>query len=291
MRSEVYTYQGSPVTFGLNNAAAMINATEMAKPFGKRPADWLRLPSTKDFTTALCEVRKSDITQLVKTFKGNSAEFEQGTWMHEDVALEFARWLSPAFAIWCNDRIKELMQYGITATPQTIQSILSDPDNAILLLTELKQGREQLAKANQKIEVLEGVVTDYKKLNNDLIDAVYERDNTIEQQAPLVRYAENVLQSDTTYTSTQIGKELGMSAAGLNKMLHAFGIIFRQGGQWFPYSKYQDKGLMKIREYVFQRPDGQSDLRYSTVWTTSGRMFVLDLVRRKMNRYPRLNLQ
>lgn len=26
----------------------------------------------------------------------------QGTWMHEDVALEFARWLNPAFAIWCH---------------------------------------------------------------------------------------------------------------------------------------------------------------------------------------------
>lgn len=29
--------------------------------------------------------------------------------MHEDVALEFARWLSPRFAIWCNDRVKELI--------------------------------------------------------------------------------------------------------------------------------------------------------------------------------------
>jgi hypothetical protein len=38
--------------------------------------------------------------------------------MHEDVALEFARWLSPAFAIWCNDRIKEiLMGKSITMKP------------------------------------------------------------------------------------------------------------------------------------------------------------------------------
>lgn len=29
--------------------------------------------------------------------------------MHEDVAIEFARWLSPLFSIWCNDRIKELI--------------------------------------------------------------------------------------------------------------------------------------------------------------------------------------
>ena len=38
--------------------------------------------------------------------------------MHEDVALEFARWLSPAFAIWCNDRIKELLTKGTTSINQ-----------------------------------------------------------------------------------------------------------------------------------------------------------------------------
>jgi phage antirepressor YoqD-like protein len=87
----------------------MVNATEMAKPFGKRPSKWLELPSTKDFLKALSDVRKSDIT-LVYTKKGNfSNDEEQGTWFHEDVALEFARWLSPVFAVWCNDRIKELL--------------------------------------------------------------------------------------------------------------------------------------------------------------------------------------
>lgn len=81
----------------------MVNATEMAKPFGKRPTDWLRLPSTQTFVTQLSEVRKSHITDLVKTARGRFSDGEaQGTWLHEDVALEFARWLSSAFAIWYN---------------------------------------------------------------------------------------------------------------------------------------------------------------------------------------------
>lgn len=45
-----------------------------------------------------------------------------GTWMHEDVALEFARWLAPAFAIWCNDRIKELLT-GNNASTLTIETV------------------------------------------------------------------------------------------------------------------------------------------------------------------------
>ena len=41
--------------------------------------------------------------------------------MHEDVAIEFARWLSPAFSIWCNDKIKELLTTGKTEIKTCVQ--------------------------------------------------------------------------------------------------------------------------------------------------------------------------
>ena len=84
----IFQYNGSDITFN-SGSTVMVNATQMAKPFGKRPAKWLELPSTKEFLSKLSEVRKSDIT-FVHTAKGNSQQFAQGTWMHEDVALEFA---------------------------------------------------------------------------------------------------------------------------------------------------------------------------------------------------------
>lgn len=55
----------------------------------------------------LSEVRNCTSTELVKINKGG---INDGTWMHEDVAIEFARWLSPAFTLWANDRI---WSYGI----------------------------------------------------------------------------------------------------------------------------------------------------------------------------------
>lgn len=58
-------------------------------------------------------MRNSTTADLVRVTKGGNDKNNQGTWMHEDVALEFARWLSPAFAIWCNDRIKELLTTGV----------------------------------------------------------------------------------------------------------------------------------------------------------------------------------
>lgn len=112
----------------------MVNATEMAKPFGKRPAKWLELPSAKEFLCTLQTIRKSD--SLIQTIEGKSG----GTWMHEDVALEFARWLSPAFAIWCNDRIKELLTTGSTA-------INNEPNNT----AALREASEKIKKTHSSV--------------------------------------------------------------------------------------------------------------------------------------------
>lgn len=133
--NKVFSYQGTSVTFIHKDGKVMVNATEMAKKFGKRPAKWLELPSTEEFLNQLRAIRKSD--RLVETVNGI------GTWMHEDVAIEFARWLSPAFAIWCNDRIKELLTVGMTATQPTLEAMLDNPDLVIGLATKLKQQREE----------------------------------------------------------------------------------------------------------------------------------------------------
>lgn len=129
----VFNYEDTDIAFKAYDGTAMINATQMAKPFNKRVVKWLELPSTQEFLQSLSEVRKSDITQLVVTRRGNFADKrEQGTWMHEDVALEFARWLSPMFAIWCNDRIKELLTTGsVSIQPaqrpaESLESVFSE---------------------------------------------------------------------------------------------------------------------------------------------------------------------
>lgn len=125
--SKNFNYNGSSITFskGYN---VMVNATQMAKPFGKRPVDWLQNQQAKDFIEALAEVRNSTSADLVRVTKGGNDKNAQGTWMHEDVALEFARWLSPMFAIWCNDRIKELLTTGTTSIAKPQPSKPTAPD-------------------------------------------------------------------------------------------------------------------------------------------------------------------
>ena len=278
--SKTFIYEGSPVTFQIGEAT-MVNATEMAKPFGKQPTDWLKTNQAKEFIKAFTELKIFSSADLVRVIKGGNDKNAQGTWMHEDVALEFARWLSPQFAIWCNDRIKELMKYGVTATPQTIDNVLADPDNAIRLLTALKEERKALKAANKQIAVLEDQKKAYHSENRRLLKLKDRQDKIILEQAPLVEYAQNVLDSYDTFTSTQIAKELGMSAQALHKLLNDAGVMFKHGSQWFLYAKYQAKGYVKTREHTYQRKDGRTGLFLTTVWTEAGRMFVRRVVQLK----------
>jgi elongation factor P--beta-lysine ligase len=79
----------------------MVNATQMAKTFGKKPAEWLRFPSTSQFIDTLLAIRKSDRSEAMGKShrseamgKSHRSEFIKtingvGTWFHQDVALDF----------------------------------------------------------------------------------------------------------------------------------------------------------------------------------------------------------
>lgn len=279
MSNKVFSYDNNPITFQLGEAT-MVNATEMAKPFGKLVKDWLKNNQTKEFINTLSTVRNILLTDLVKVKQGGTA---QGTWLHEDVALEFARWLSPSFAIWCNDRIKELMRYGMTATPSTIDALLNDPDTMIRTLQALKSEREKVAQANRRIATLTDQRDCFHSENQRLQRLHTGYIKTIERQAPLVEYANNVLNSESTYTTTQIAKELGMSAQLLNRLLHAYGVQFKQSGQWQLYKQYEDKGYTKTRTHTYTKKDGRVQSLLTTVWTEAGRMFLHSTIEKYRN--------
>lgn len=222
----------------------------MAKPFGKLPADFLKTQRTKDFIAELTAMKNIIATDLVIVKNGGS---DFGSWMHEDVALEFARWLNPAFAIWCNDRIKELVKFGITATPQTLENIANNPDLLIQLATALKTER-----ANKEI----------------LERKAFLQEQELTKQAPKVEYYNEVLQSQSTYNINQIAKELGTSAVTLNKFLADKKIQYKQNDTWLLYHKYQNKGYTKTKTHSFTDTEGKKRTSMLTVWTEIGRLFI-----------------
>jgi len=235
--NQIFKYRGNDITFLNEGDNVMVNATEMAKSFRKLPSDWLRQKSTKEFLMELYAVKGIPITvDLVKIVQGGNEKLSQGTWMHQDVAHEYARWLSPRFAIWCNDRIKELLKYGITATPKTIESIIANPDNAIRLLTALKEEREirQLAemernKALQKAEAFQ---------------------TQLQLVKPKVDFAEAVMGSKETIDIGQAAKilELPFGRNTLFLKLRSMGIFFKDRNE--PKQSYVERGYFKLKEML-----------------------------------------
>ena len=83
------------------------------KSFNKCPNDWLRTQAAHEYIQAVSDETNICVSELVITRKGGGAiQTTQGTWMHKDVAMEFARWLAPVFGLWCNRRIEELLLTG-----------------------------------------------------------------------------------------------------------------------------------------------------------------------------------
>jgi phage antirepressor YoqD-like protein len=253
----VFTYNNLPISFRKANGSLMVNATEMAKQFNKTAKDWLRIQPSQDFIASLSAVRQICPTGLVKILQGGNQE--QGTWMHEDVALEFARWLSPEFSIWCNDRIKELIVQGQTQLDNQQQFEVPKTFAEALMLAAKQQ--EEIEGLHQANNILQG--------ENEHLTA----ENAV--LMPKAVYTDEVLQSPTTYTLTQVAHDLGMrSVHTLTAGLKRLNIAYKQSGQWIPFAKYADKGYFTTRTARFFRSNGSIGTSMSTVITEAGRQWL-----------------
>lgn len=267
---QIFEYNGSPISFD-NGETRMVNATEMAKPFGKQAKDWLKTQSTKEFLATLSEVKKILSHDLVQVTHGDHG----GTWMHEDVALEFARWLSPKFAIWCNERIKDLVSSNLV--PKTFRQAL--------LLAARQQ--EQIEEQQRLLANLEKENTFMAEENNKKVliieaqqEEIEDQKEQIEVMKEKVSYADEILSSPNSVTVTQIAQDYGMSAVSFNKLLEDLGVQFRSNGQWVLYAKYKQDGFVQSKTIEYQDKYGRTHTKMNTQWNQKGRMFLYQFLKK-----------
>lgn len=268
-----YIYEGSEVTFS-NGDNVMVNATQMAKAFGKEVKHWGENNSTTEFILSLARAREiepnphfanllnisevgkftslsiSDLAKLfpslIKVVRGSLEE--QGTWMHEDAALEFARWLSPSFAIWCNDRIKELIKNGVSDIRETPADRMKE-----LEIEEMK-ARKGIADSLRELMNIETLSPSWKQI-------------LAAKSAEVLSGGEKILplpKSEVSYSATDIAKELGTSSTMVGRIAKANNLKVKEYGEWYhdksKYSskevdvfRYNQKGFDIIRNIFFNR--------------------------------------
>ena len=259
---KVFNFEDNNVTFYDKNGMLYINATEMAKPFGitKRPQFWLNLQSTSEFLDALTEAKKIASADLQRVTKGGN---NQGTWLFKDAAIEFARWLSPKFAIWCNDKIEELMTKGHTSVqnfdvPTTFSAALK---LAAVQAEQLEEKERQLKQAAQTIHSQEKCI------------ATLQEDKS---------YLDQILHSPALVSSTSVAQDYGLSAKGFNDLLRKWGVQYKCGDQWILKSRYKDAGYVSSETITINNTKGRvAKVIVHTKWTLKGRRFIYDLFKMK----------
>lgn len=104
-----YIYEETAIHFlkNPNDRNVMVNATDMAKAFGKRTDVFLKTDHAKAFIDALIRTpnggRKED--EIIQRRSRNGVFFDRR------LALKFAAWLSPEFEVWVYSKIDDIT-YG-----------------------------------------------------------------------------------------------------------------------------------------------------------------------------------
>ena len=97
LRLEMVEVNQSRFAAEILSGNASINLTQMAKPFGKIPKDWLRTEEAKRYIKAISVGQKCLTADLVEVRNGGRPE-NQGTWCKDyRIALRFAQWLRTEF--------------------------------------------------------------------------------------------------------------------------------------------------------------------------------------------------
>lgn len=95
----------------------LVNLTDMWRASGsdtkKRPAEWLRRDSTVEFAAHLADMGLPHIRKPGEKAPGGGG----ATWAHWHLGLAYARYLAPAFHVWCNEVVRREMAIAPAAAP------------------------------------------------------------------------------------------------------------------------------------------------------------------------------
>ena len=189
--------------------------------------------------------------QRVNNYLGkNSPLVAKGSFISEPMVYKLAfkanNALAEKFQDWlATEVLPQIRKHGMYATDE----LLNNPDLLIEVATKLKEERTLRLVAEQKVAEMQ----------------------------PKVNYHDIILANKSVTPISFIAKNYGMSARQMNKMLHDFGIQYRQGKAWLLYAKYQNEGYTHIEMVPVQ---GTDNLKPIMKWTQKGHLFIYDFLKK-----------
>lgn len=163
-----------------------------------------------------------------------------------EVLMQSRKPIAKSFKKKVKEILKDVRKHGMYATDNVIDTMLSDPDTMIELLTNYKAEKEKRIEAEEQVRTLE----------------------------PKAVYYDKILNNPNLLSVSQIAKDYGMSARAFNTMLKDMKIQYKSGKQWFLYAKYQKEKYTHSSVYIGCNNYGQEVTNTITKWTQNGRKFL-----------------
>jgi hypothetical protein len=143
------TWNGTPIS--RRTSDGYVNATAMCKANGKRWKDYRESDRCQLYLDALESVAGISVHALVESRSGGAGG--GGTWVHPQVAVDLARWISAPFAVWMDGWFLESVQQAQPTPVETSPPRLREAE--VIALVERSIGLfERLGGLDQRDELL-----------------------------------------------------------------------------------------------------------------------------------------
>lgn len=168
-------------------------------------------------------------------------------------AKQFKKWVT-------SDVLPSIRKHGMYATEATVENMLNDPENAILMLQAYQKERKERLAAQQQVEKLEAQAIEDK---------------------PKIIYADAVKGSTSSCLIGELAKMIAQNGYPIgekrlfqwlrdNHYLCSYGERFNQ-----PYQQYIEQGLFTMKQNVFS-VDGEMRTRNTTKVTGKGQIYFIN---------------
>lgn len=211
----VKEYLGSGIEFKVIEGNIYANATSIAKAFengSQKLSDWKRSSKTIELINELETMEKSH--SLIISEEGRNG----GTWIEENLLLDFASYLNVKFKIWINTQITTLLREGEVKITKQDSYIIENP---------VERAKRWIEEYEEKLAL----------------------ENKIQENAPLVSLAEERFSFDDCVSITDISRTFNIKRGYLTSWAKKNGYIHKtitevnQAG--LEYFKIYDNGGFK----------------------------------------------
>lgn len=241
----------------------------------KDVAEWIEHSNTASMLQNIDADEK--VINIVYTLGG-----EQSAWfLTEDglyeVLMQSRKPIAKQFKKGVKNILREIRTTGgylATSDTDTSEEILA---KAVLV------ARKTIERKDQRIKQLEHDAASQAKQLTEQASTIKQQNKQIDELQSKAAYVDQILQSKSTVTTSQIAQDYGMSAKRFNQLLHDLKIQRKVNGQWILFAPYTERGY--VHSETINLPVVANGVEYTktvmhTKWLQSGRLFLYNMLKK-----------